>query len=63
MNGYVCFWKGKRIEIHADTTYKAQLEAEVLFKKGAGRSKVKRSDITVMLAEKGGEQVVHNATE
>jgi len=62
MNGYVCLWKGKRVEVHAGTAYRAQLEAEVLFQKGAGRSKVRRSDIMVMLAEKGGEQVVHNAT-
>ena len=63
MNGYVCLWKGKRVEVHAGTAYRAQLEAEVLFKKGAGRSKVKRSDISVVLAEKDSEQIIHTATE
>jgi hypothetical protein len=54
MNGYVCFWKGKRVEVHANTSYEAQVQAAL-------RMKVKRPyEVTVMLAEKDGEQVVHS---
>lgn len=53
MNGYICFYKGKRLEVHAETSYKAQIQAAVQFK-------AKKSfDVTVVLAEKDGEQVVH----
>jgi hypothetical protein len=56
MNGYVAFYKGKRIEVYAETSYKAQLKAAELFK-------AKKSyDVTVMLAEKNGETVTHIAT-
>lgn len=54
MNGYVCFYKGKRIEVQADTSFQAQTIA-------AGRFKAKKSyDVTVVLAERGGEEVVHS---
>jgi len=53
MNGYVCFYKGKRFEIYADSSYAAQ-------KKCAEQHRIKKSyDITVVLAEKNGEQVTH----
>ena len=61
MNGYVCFWNGKRCEVHAETTYKAQQLAIPIFQGMPGRKKVKGHDITVSLAEKSGEQVVHTA--
>jgi cation transport regulator ChaB len=52
-NGYIAFYKGKQIEVYADTKYAAQLEAAKLFK-------AKKSyDVTVELAEKDGEPVVH----
>ena len=60
MNGYICYWKTKKVEIHADTSYGAQQKAVVEFQKLAGRKKVKEHDITVMLAEKDGQQVTHN---
>ncbi len=54
MNGYVCFYKSKRVEVYADTSHQAQLKA-------AGMLKVKKAyEITVMLAEKNGEAVVHS---
>jgi hypothetical protein len=56
MNGYVCFYKGKRFECHADTTMKARELAEAHFKAG----KSQRHMISVILAEKSGEQVVHD---
>lgn len=52
-NGYIAFYKGKQIEVYADTKYAAQQEAAKLFK-------AKKSyDVTVELAEKDGEPVVH----
>ena len=32
MNGYLCTWRGKRIEVRADTIYAAQLKAAGIFK-------------------------------
>ncbi len=56
MNGYVCFYKGKRVEVYADTSYAAQ-------QKAAAMLKAKKSyEVTVMLAEKGGEVYEHTAT-
>ena len=53
MNGYVCFYKGKRYEMYADSAYGAQQTCAKLYK-------IKKSyDITVVLAEKDGQQVVH----
>ncbi|MCK9593831.1 MAG: hypothetical protein M0Q91_17665 [Methanoregula sp.] len=53
MNGYICFYKGKKFEVYADSTYEAQ-------KKCAVDNKIKKSyEITVVLAEKNGEQVTH----
>ncbi len=55
MNGYVCFYKGKKIEVYADSTYAAQQKAALLFK-------AKKSyEVNVTLAEKDGEPVVHVA--
>ena len=54
MNGYVAFYKNKRLEVHADTSYRAQQLAAVAFK-------AKEYQVTVVLAEKDGEQVVHVA--
>lgn len=57
MNGYIGFYKGKRYEVYAETTFEAQ-------KKLAERLNVKkRYKIDVYLVEKGGEDVVHVATE
>ena len=58
MNGYVCLWQGKRCEVKAETMLQAQALAVAEFQRGT-RKKVKRWDITVVLAEKGGEQVTH----
>ena len=55
MNGYVAFYKGKRIEVYAETKYAAQQEAAKQFK-------AKKSyDVTVVLAEKDGQEVIHTA--
>lgn len=52
-NGYIAFYKGKQVEVMADSSYQAQ-------QKAAAHFKAKKSyDVTVMLAEKEGEQVTH----
>jgi len=59
MNGYICFWNDKSLEIMADTSYQAQQRAIREFQKNT-RKKVNGYDITVVLAEKEGEQIIHN---
>jgi hypothetical protein len=54
MNSYLCFYNRRMIEVHASTSYEAQQKAAVMFgiKKGY--------KVTVLLAEKNGEQVIHD---
>lgn len=55
MNGYIAFYRGKKLEVFADTSYEAQKKAAAIFK-------AKKSyEVTVMLAEKNGQQVTHTA--
>lgn len=55
MNGYIAFYRGKQIEVYAPTSYEAQQIA-------AKQLKAKKSyEVTVMLAERNGEQVTHTA--
>ena len=55
MNGYIAFYRGKQIEVYAPTSYEAQQLA-------AKQLKAKKSyEVTVMLAERNGEQVTHTA--
>lgn len=57
MNGYVCFYKGKKVEVYAETSFVAQQKAATLLK-------AKRAyEVTVVLAEKDGEAVVHSTVE
>jgi hypothetical protein len=54
MNGYKCFFKGKTIEVEANTSFDAQ-------KIAAAKFKAKKSyDVTVVLCEKNGKQVTHS---
>ena len=57
MNGYVCFFDRKRVEVYANTTLAARDEAARILRVPAK----KQYQITVMLAEKNGETVVHTA--
>lgn len=57
MNGYIAFYKGKQLEVYAPSSYEAQQKAAALFKAR------KSYEVTVMLAEKDGQQVTHTATE
>ena len=56
MNGYKAFYKGKSIEVEAETSYKAQQIAAAHFKAR------KSYEVTVVLCEKNGEQITHVAT-
>lgn len=53
MNKYKVFYKGREETIEANTTYEAQI-------KYADKYKVKKSyEITVILLEKQGKEVIH----
>lgn len=54
MNGYICFYRGKKLEVHAETSYAAQEQAALKFK-------AKKSwEVTVVLAERAdGSEVTH----
>ena len=53
--GYIALWRGKRIEVYANTSYEAQQKAAAILKAK------KAYEVTVMLAERAGEPVVHTA--
>lgn len=55
MNGYICLWRGKRIEVYAETLFKAQCKAAELLKV----KPKKRHEITVVLCETENGPVVH----
>lgn len=57
--GYVCFYNGKRIELYADSTYDAKLQAVAKFK----APKSKQHMVSVMLAEVNGNDITHTASE
>ena len=57
MNGYICYYKNKRVEVYANTSYAAQQEAA----KKLGAKKTYQ--VNVVLAELNGEPVVYNGTE
>lgn len=54
MNDYVCFYKGKRHEVIASTALDAQDAAALYFKAK------KAYQVTVILAEREGQPVVHD---
>ena len=53
MHGYIAFYKDKRLEVYATSSYEAQ-------QKAASQFKARKSyEVTVMLAERNDEQVTH----
>ena len=55
LNGYIAMYKGKRTEVHAETSYKAQQIAAAFFK-------AKKSwEVDVYLCEQNGKEVIHTA--
>lgn len=57
MNGYKAFFNGRTVEVYADSSYEAQCKAAALFKAK------KTYQVTVVLCERQGDQVIHTATE
>ena len=55
MNGYVCFYDGKRIEVEADTLYEAKQKAVQKLRVRPNKAHM----VSVVLAEKDGNPVVH----
>ena len=55
MRKYLCMWRGKQVEVNAETTYRAQIEAAV-------QLKVKRTyEVSVFLVEDAeGNEVKHS---
>ena len=53
MNGYICFYKGRKMEVRAETTLAAQREAAMRF--NARRT----YDVTAVLAETDAGAVTH----
>ena len=57
MNGYLAFYKNKKIEVLANTSYEAQKKAALVFK-------AKKSyEVNVYLCEKDGAEVTHSTSE
>lgn len=59
MNGYIVGFKGKKIEIRANSLYEAKTKALIAFKP----SKKDLGLVWVMLAEKDGEPATHSTNE
>lgn len=59
MNGYLCFYSGKKIEVRAETSYAAQKEAARILRVKPNKEYM----ITVVLCEKetpnGTEEIIH----
>lgn len=58
MNGYIALHKGRKIEVYAETSYRAQQEAARILKVKPNKA----YEVTVMLAEKSGGQVTHSTS-
>lgn len=56
MNTYIAFFNGRQLELQADSQYAAVLKA----RKDLKVSKSKEGLLSVVLAAKDGEAVVHN---
>lgn len=53
MNGYLAFYRGKQLEVYADSSHDAQIRASVEFKAK------KRYEVSVILCEKDGKPVTY----
>lgn len=56
MNRYICFYRGKSVEVETDTSYQAQTLAAQYFKAK------RQHEVHVMLTEKNGEHVTHSTS-
>ena len=57
MNGYVAFYRGRQMDVYAESSIAARNKAAAAFKAR------KAYEVTVVLAEKEGAPVIHTATE
>ena len=57
MNGYICCYKGKRLEVLASTSYEAQERAAKIFHAR------KSYEVLTTLAEKDSGPVIHSGGE
>lgn len=55
LNGYIAMYKGKKKDVYAETSYKAQQKAAEFFKAK------KAWEITVILCEVNEKEVIHTA--
>jgi hypothetical protein len=55
MNGYIAIYKGKRVEVYADSLLAARTKAAEMLKV----KPAKHYQIAIMLAEKNGKPVTH----
>lgn len=55
MHGYIAFYSGRRHELHADSLFAAKQKAVAHFKVKPKQAHM----VSVVLAEKDGEQVTH----
>jgi hypothetical protein len=54
MHGYIAMYRGKKVEVYAESSYSAQQKAAAIFKAR------KAWEVSVYLAEKDGAPVVHS---
>ncbi|KKL68103.1 hypothetical protein LCGC14_2128350 [marine sediment metagenome] len=59
MNGYKAFYKGKSIEVYADTVLEARRKAAEAFKVKANKA----YRLAVVLCEKSGQVVTHSTAD
>lgn len=57
-NGYKAFYKDKTIDVYADSSYMAQVQAAELLKVKPNN----RYQVTVVLCTVDGEQITHNTS-
>lgn len=61
MNGYIAYYGNARVEVHADTTIAARDKAIAMFQKDNPRRRIKPFEVSVILAKKNGDPVIHTA--
>jgi hypothetical protein len=62
MNGYIAHYGNQTAEVYADTSLAARDKAIALFQKSNPRRRIKPFEVSVLLAQKDGEPVIHTAT-
>lgn len=63
MNGYKAYYGNATADVWADTSIAAQTRAIAIFQKDNPRRRIKPFEVSVILAQKGGQPVANTATE